>query len=334
MPVPLYALLDDQTVTSSPPVTVAYSRGFLRDTANDTIQVTTNATGATYQGGFLRSPTGELVVTTAPGSPAYRGGFLRDANGALVVNNGGSGTVSGGWLRDTSGALIVGSGTPVLSGGFGRDTSGRLVVAGLTQQSLQLSGTGDFASTPSNVGLQNAVDYRVWAQLNNWASGAVQKLLGKWNTGTGGYLLEIDATGTVTFALNTGGTQIFTTSSPLGLANGSLKWVRATWNAATGQAIIYTSDDGSTWTTVQTFAGSAAGAASNAEAVTVGADAGAAQPVTGKIYRATLLSSIGGATVGDFNPGAVTRTGVRTPTTYTDPQGNVWTVNGTGWDWV
>jgi hypothetical protein len=195
-------------------------------------------------------------------------------------------------------------------------------------------GTGDFASAPSSVGLQNAVDYRVWAQLNNWASGAVQKLLGKWNTGTGGYLLEVDATGTVTFALNTGGTQIFTTSSSLGLANGSRKWVRATWNAATGQAIVYTSDDGSNWTTVQTFSGSAAGLASNAEAVTVGADAAAAQPVTGKIYRATLLSSIGGATVGDFNPGAVTRTGVRTPTTYTDPQGNVWTVNGTGWDWV
>jgi hypothetical protein len=113
-------------------VATAYRAGFLRDTATDVIQVTTNAAGATYQGGFLRAPTGELVVTTTPSSPSYRGGFLRDANGALVVNNGGAGTIVGGWLRDTAGAIIVGTGAATQSGGFGRDASGRLVVAGLS----------------------------------------------------------------------------------------------------------------------------------------------------------------------------------------------------------
>lgn len=215
----------------------------------------------------------------------------------------------------------------LMSAGKARDA------AAVLPQSVQLAGA-DYASTPSSAGLQSAVDLRAWVALNSWASGAVQKLIGKWNTGTAGYLLEVDATGTVTFAVNTAGVQVFTTSAPLGYAGGTVKWIRATWNAATGQAIVYSSDDGSNWTAVQTFPGTPGAVATNAEAVTVGADAGGAQPMAGKVYRAMLLSSIGGATVGDFNPGAVTRTGVRTPTTYTDPQGNVWTVNGTGWDWV
>jgi hypothetical protein len=198
---------------------------------------------------------------------------------------------------------------------------------------VTLSGT-DWAQAPSSAGLQSAVDLRVQASLNNWASGAAQKLLGKWNTGTGGYLLQIDATGTVTFAINSSGVQVFTTSAALGLANGATKWVRATWNAATGQAIVYTSDDGSAWTQAQAFSGTVAAISNNAEAVTVGADAAGAQPVVGRIFRATLLSSIGGSTVGDFNPAAVTRTATRTPGTYTDPQSNVWTMNGAGWDWT
>lgn len=41
-----------------------------------------------------------------------------------------------------------------------------------------------------------------------------------------------------------------------------------------------------------------------------------------------------GAEVASFNPLAVVSTAIRTPTTYADAQGNVWTIAGTYWSWL
>jgi hypothetical protein len=102
------------------------------------VQVTTSAAGATWQGGFLRAPTGELVVTSSPASPSWQAGFLRDGNGALVVNNGGTGSFVGGWVRDASGAIVVGSTATGVSGGFSRTAAGGMAVSGLTAETFGL----------------------------------------------------------------------------------------------------------------------------------------------------------------------------------------------------
>lgn len=53
-----------------------------------------------------------------------------------------------------------------------------------------------------------------------------------------------------------------------------------------------------------------------------------------RIYRFELRKTLGsGSPDAAFLPRTLTRTAARTPSTYTDASGNVWTVNGTGWDW-
>jgi hypothetical protein len=45
--------------------TETYDRGFVRDTTTGVVIVTTDASNATWQNGFLRDPDGRLVVVSA-----------------------------------------------------------------------------------------------------------------------------------------------------------------------------------------------------------------------------------------------------------------------------
>jgi hypothetical protein len=48
--------------------------------------VTTDATNTTYQDGYVRKPTGELLVSATPASPTMIHGLVRDGvTGALAV---------------------------------------------------------------------------------------------------------------------------------------------------------------------------------------------------------------------------------------------------------
>lgn len=58
--------------------------GFERET-DLAIKATTDATGAAYSNGYLRSPAGLLVCTTDATGATFRQGFLRAPNGALVT---------------------------------------------------------------------------------------------------------------------------------------------------------------------------------------------------------------------------------------------------------
>lgn len=110
----------------------SFSAGFLRE-ADDSLTVTTDATGATFQDGFLRSPAGALVVTTSTVGATTQDGLLRAANGALVVTTTGPGTMQDGFFRDANGALVAAT-SGVVAGrkrGFTLDANGALVVTGL-----------------------------------------------------------------------------------------------------------------------------------------------------------------------------------------------------------
>ncbi len=102
--------------------------GFNR-TSSGALAVTTDATDARPDRGFLRSPTGKLVVATI-GTATPQRGFMRTASGALLVELA-AGTHDRGFARSASGALAVSTGAGSWSQGFLRDASGSLVVAGL-----------------------------------------------------------------------------------------------------------------------------------------------------------------------------------------------------------
>lgn len=111
----------------------AFETGFLRDTTTRILAVTTDATGATWQEGFLRAPTGELVVTTDGTGATWQEGFLRAPNGALVVEQDGAGSYETGFVRASSGALEVSQSAAGSDweSGFIRTASGLLLVTGL-----------------------------------------------------------------------------------------------------------------------------------------------------------------------------------------------------------
>jgi hypothetical protein len=202
---------------------------------------------------------------------------------------------------------------------------------------ISLPGTaGNYVSAPSSAALQPAgdLDLRVRATLTDWTPVAPNTLLAKWSDALSGYLLYIDTNGTLNLATSSASGQFANTaSSVLGIADGAPKWLRGTRANATGAVTLYTSDDGSAWTQVGTGTSAAGAIDLNAAVpVTVGANSAAGNLLTGTVHRAIVMG--GGVTRADFDPSLVTRTATRTPATYTDAQGNVWTPNGTGWDWI
>lgn len=59
-----------------------WGSGFLKDSAGR-ILVTVDATGARWQTGYLRHPSGALVISLT--ASKWQSGHMRDANGALSV---------------------------------------------------------------------------------------------------------------------------------------------------------------------------------------------------------------------------------------------------------
>lgn len=108
--------------------------GFVTD-ADGNLSVTTDANGATWQGGFLRDPDGRLVVAETTGTP--QGGYVRTDTGALCVSTGtvtDQGSKVAGLPTDANGVLVVvNDGTPAASSIFSRFRfdNGKLCVTGL-----------------------------------------------------------------------------------------------------------------------------------------------------------------------------------------------------------
>lgn len=202
---------------------------------------------------------------------------------------------------------------------------------------------GNFVSAPDTAGLSitSDIDLRAKVALTDWTPAADNALVGKWDAAlAAGYLLNLlggaDA-GKLQLILQTVGDFPFIISNaPLGITDGATKWVRGTWVQSTGVMSLFVSDDGSTWTPV-------VGTTTNANTTTIidgtqietiGSQSdGTAGIMTGTMHRAMIISGVGGTTRGDFNTALVTKLGTRNPTSYTDPQGNLWTVNGSAWDW-
>jgi hypothetical protein len=231
--------------------------------------------------------------------------------------------------------LLLGCGTGTGAGAGGVAANG-LVLPGIAS---------NYASTPDSAGLSitSDIDVRAKVALTDWTPAADQAIVGKWGATapTASYLLNVMSgadVGKLELLVSTVQPTIpfIKSNAALGLTDGSTKWIRGTWVKATGVMALFTSDDGVSWNSVAGTTSNASTSAlvDNTVNATMGAqNNGTTGIVSGTLYRAQILSGIDGTLVADFDATLVMKTGARTPSTYTDPQGNVWTFNGSSWSW-
>ena len=224
--------------------------------------------------------------------------------------------------------------------------AGREAAAGPNVLHLALPGTsGNYVSTPDSVAasVTSDIDIRVKATMTDWTPAATGPLVAKFGAaGSRSYRIFVDTTGKLNLNLSEDGTNSVSAVSSVatGIADGAVKWVRATWRNSDERAQFFTSDDGSSWTQLGTNVTLPAIAAihDNANAVTIGVLSSVSTTTTlaGNIYYVEIRSGIDGTVVLSFDPTTVTRTAVRTPTTAAagGTAGGTWTMNGTGWDWA
>lgn len=276
-------------------------------------------------------------------------GTTLDAQGAANVWAGRA--RSDGWL-DLLGALNEKNGTV----GLGMNAVVRALVGadegdaqGLLADAVNvvdLPGTsGNFISTPDSAALSivGDIDIRCKVAPDDWTPGVQGRLVNKRSGSAGGesFSLSLNTNGRFLWEWSADGSAVLSSSSTTdtGFADGAVKWVRVTLdvdNGATGNdTTFYTSDDGSTWTQLGTVV-TKAGVTSifdSATEVRIGAFGTGIQPVSGNVYQAEIRNGIGGTVVAspDFTAQAVT--GERSPSSFTDDQGDTWTINGSDWEW-
>jgi hypothetical protein len=201
---------------------------------------------------------------------------------------------------------------------------------------LLLDGTsGNYASTPDAASLDivGDIDLRVRVAMTDWTPAAESTLIAKY-TATGdqrSYALAVTATGALILRWSEDGIaeKSETSSAVNTFTNGSTHWVRATLDVDNGAAdatvTFYTSEDGSTWTALGAaqLNGSTTSIFASTAVLELGSQtAGTVNLLTGKIFRAQVLSGIGGTAVA--SPIAST-------TSITDATPLTWTVQGTAY---
>lgn len=171
---------------------------------------------------------------------------------------------------------------------------------------------GNYLSVPDEAALDitGDIDIRVKVALDDWTPAANMILASKWETvASKSYALIIEATtGYIGLYYSLDGTTTsynVVTVSPA-ITDGAAKWVRMTRASASGVMTAYKSDDGTSWTSIGTAAGTSGAIFSSTSQVSVGAIyLGATWPAAGKFYRATVKNSIDGISVLDIDTNTI-----------------------------
>jgi hypothetical protein len=194
----------------------------------------------------------------------------------------------------------------------------------------------NYMSIPDNppLDITGDLDIRVKVALDDWTPAATQTLIAKYNT-TGNqrtYRLDVPSPGILTLVWSADGVNANTANSTVGtgLADGAVKWVRATLdvdNGAGGRDVkFFLSDDGINWTqlgSTVTSAGVTSIYSSNTPQEIGSYNAGGASPAKGKFYRAQVLNGIDGTVVLDADASVIT---LPSQTTFVDRSSNAYTV--------
>jgi hypothetical protein len=202
-----------------------------------------------------------------------------------------------------------------------------------------------WASTPDSAAnsVTGDIDLRARVKMNDWTQAGDAILADKFGSGQKTFEWYMSAGGNLTCVWSTNGSANIASQSTAatGFTDGTTHWVRVTRASATGQVIFYTSNDTTTdsaavsWTQLGTAVAATSGALFNGTSVlTVGDVNGGGVPLLGDFYYFEIRNGIGGSVVCKFDPSAVVRTALRTPSSFVASTGETWTMNGTAWDWA
>lgn len=220
----------------------------------------------------------------------------------------------------------------------------------LTRGRLSLPGTaGNYASTPDTAAnsITGDLDVRVKVSFTSWrpAAGSTYALIAKDNVANNRswhVFLRESPFYTLVFEYTPDGATLRAAESTVatGLADGVTKWIRVTYNSATGGTSFYTSDDYDpntgvgTWVQLGATVAITAGAIFDGTApITVGAYADGSKPVNGTIYYAEVRNGVDGTNGVDstracvFDPARAAASGATTLSSLT---GETWTINQAG----
>lgn len=197
------------------------------------------------------------------------------------------------------------------------------------------SNNGGIASTPaaSAFNLNSSLSLAVKFRSDVFSTGSVMVLASKWNP-TGNqrsWALRINATGFPEWTTSNDGTAVVTTTSSAALPTtlqGRDIWLEASFNPTNGSNRVanfrYSTDNAVTWTVLGTTVSSTTTTIfTSTSIVSVGAQADAALPFAGSIYRVNVYSDLLWTTTVASPNFTGNSSGV---TSFTDTQGFVWTL--------
>jgi hypothetical protein len=270
----------------------------------------------------------------------YRAQVLSGISGTVVLDTNLSTMITTG---SETAMLSTGPGSPIIPepsdtlpnlgwGGFslnarygsavGPDTNDPLLLTRTTENYVYLPGVALNYAVVGNAPALNItgdIDIRVRVALDDWTSApsaGIQHFVSKYHESTAGYYFGLLATGELRIGWTLAGVDRNATSTvATGIADGTIKWVRATLdvdNGASGRsAQFFTSDDGVTWTQLGTTVTQAGTTSIGVTPTGLVLGAYGIAPsvflMQGKFYRAQVLDGIGGTVAldVDFTTGIV-----------------------------
>lgn len=162
--------------------------------------------------------------------------------------------------------------------------------------------SGAYVSAPDSAALSiaGAIDLQFYGQLPDWTPATTMDLVTKSNVGGNNrsYALYVSTDGKLNLDISVAGVAFVTATSSVatGIADGTDKWVRATWDGST-TATFYTSTNGSSWSQLGTTVSLVAASIGDSGAtLNIGArDGGTANLLIGKVYRVRVYNGISGS---------------------------------------
>jgi len=224
-----------------------------------------------------------------------------------------------------------------LGSSVGPDTNDPLRLQYLGYKDLYFTGvSGNYVTTPDSVALSIAgnLDYRVRVSPDDRTPGATMSLGAKFQTaGQFSWTFWLQTDGTLRLNVAADGTTDGNAASTaaIGGTDGEYLWVRFTFEA--GSVKFWTvpgvfappaTEDYVQLGSTRTMSGGITSIFDSTSAFSLGVDlAGLTRPLTARLSRSMMYNGIGGTLVADFDASKLTEPYAA----YTDPQGNVWTLN-------
>ncbi len=202
------------------------------------------------------------------------------------------------------------------------------LVSGASEEQINTPDHADFA-------FAGDFDARFLVALDDWTP-AVRNVIAAQFEPTGdqrGWGLVVLTTGQLQFLFSPDGANlefVSNGSALSGVVNGEAKWLRVTYTSATGAVEFFTSDDGSSWTSVGSNTVSSGGVFDSNDHVVLSED-GSSDGIDGKFLAAEFRDGIDGTIIADpdFRTADQTSDG---GLTFVDSSGKTWTLeNGAEW---